>query len=341
LEIDLLGNVVASWYASKRPQGPVEGAVPVDAQTFHHCVDELPSGNLIVFTAKSRKVKDYWTSETDPHAPKRTAKVMGDEIIEFRRDGTVVWRWNAFDWLDPYRIGYESLGPYWHVRGFPGHLDWTHGNGLTLDERDDSLIICLRFQDAVLKVDRQSGEIQWILGDPSGWPATLQSRLLQPVGEMRWPYHHHAPSLTPAGTLLLFDNGNFRARPFAPASPPAATYSRAVEYAIDAESMTVREVWSSDAPGPDAAVAYAMGDADWLPRTGNVLVSYGLCPPQEEIDKVTWSNVLEFPSWTRVREVRHTLPPEVVWEAVLKDDSEVEPLGWTVFGADRLPKLVP
>lgn len=341
LEIDLLGNVIASWYASRRPQGPAEDAIPVDAQTFHHFIDELPSGNLLVFTAKSREIQDYWTSEIDPNAPRQTTRVMGDEIIEFRRDGTIVWRWNAFDWLDPYRIGYDTLGAYWHVRGFPGHVDWTHGNGLCLDERDDSLIISLRFQDAILKVDRVTGEIRWILGDPSGWPPSLKGRLLRPVGKMRWPYHQHAPSLIPAGTLLLFDNGNFRARPFAPTVPPAQVYSRAVEYAIDPEEMTVREVWESDALGPDAALAWAMGDADWLPKTGNVLVAYGLCPPQEEIDQVTWDNALQFPSWTRVREVTHTSPPEVAWEVVLKDDSEQDPLGWTVFGADRLPRSSP
>jgi hypothetical protein len=101
--------------------------------------------------------------------------------------------------------------------------------------------------------------------------------------------------------------------------------------------------WSpaSPAPGPGAVVTYAMGDADWLPQTGNVLVAYGLCPPQEQIERVNWDNVLEFPSWTRVREVTHTHPPQVVWEVTIKDNDREEPLGWTVFGADRLPSLIP
>ena len=339
VEIDMLGNTIASWYADKRPLGPVEGSVPVDAQTFHHFIEELPSGNLLVFTAKAQEVEAFYTSESDPHAPRQTAMVMGDEIIEFQRDGTIVWRWNAFDWLDPYRIGYEALGTYWHVRGFPGHHDWTHGNGLYLDERDDSLIVSLRFQDALLKVDHKSGEIRWILGEPGDWPEHLRGRVLQPVGETRLPYHQHAPSITPSGTLLVFDNGTFGARPFDPPVSPAETYSRAVEYAIDEQAMTVRQVWESDRPGPTAAVAFAMGDAHRLPQTGNTLVAYGLCPPQEQIDQVTWDNALTFPSWTRVREVRHSDSAEVVWEVVLKDESD-DPLGWTVFGADRLPSLI-
>ena len=50
----------------------------------------------------------------------------------------MVWRWNTFDHLDPYRMGYNTLNTYWHVRGFPHHADWTHGNGVTRDPRDGS-----------------------------------------------------------------------------------------------------------------------------------------------------------------------------------------------------------
>jgi len=82
IEIDMLGNVIASWRSSGSP-----------------------------FPARSDDVK-----------------VMGDEIIEFQRDGTIVWRWQAFDWLDPYRMGYESLYIYWLMHGFADFVDWTHGN---------------------------------------------------------------------------------------------------------------------------------------------------------------------------------------------------------------------
>jgi len=336
VEIDLLGNVVASWYAARRPQGPKEGAIPIDAQTFHHCIRELSSGNLIVFTAQARKVPDFWTSEEDPTAPRRDTMVMGDEIVEFQRDGQVTWRWNAFDWLDPYRSGYETLSNYWAIRGFPGYADWTHGNGIWVDEEEDALIVSLRLQSAILKLDRRSGEIVWILGEPSDWPAYLQNRLLVAEEGTRWPYHQHAPSITPQGTLLLFDNGNYQAHPFRKPLPPAQTYSRAVEYAI--RGKRVSEVWASDHPGPDAVVTYAMGDADWLPETGNVLVSYGLCPPTASLPQATWRNILTFPSWSRIREVTHTTPPQVVWELVVRDPSP-DPLGWTIFGAERLPSL--
>ena len=65
-------------------------------------------------------------------------------IVEFTPSGEVVWRWDSFDHLDPYRIGYDALDAYWHVRGFPGAADWTHGNGVTYDARDDSVLVSLR-----------------------------------------------------------------------------------------------------------------------------------------------------------------------------------------------------
>ena len=337
IEIDWLGNVVASWYAAGRPQGPAEG-IAVDTLTFHHHMIELPSGNLLVLGSELREVEDYWSSETDPLAPRQPAGVMGDEIVEFRRDGTVVWQWRAFDKLDPYRIGYDTFFPYWTNRGFPGARDWTHGNRLYYDAREDALIVSLRMQDAVLNIDRTSGEIRWIAGDPSGWPAALQDRLLSAEGGMRWFYHQHASSLTPSGTLLLYDNGNHLVRPFTPAVSVNETYSRAVEYAVDTARGTLREVWASDEPGPEAVVTYAMGEADYLSQTGNVLVSYGLCLPQGE-ERLTWDNALRFSPWTRVREMTHTTPPHILWEVVLRDETEGSPVGWTLFGAQRLSAL--
>lgn len=339
IEIDLLGNEVAAWRSAGSPFPPRSASViSIDTQSFHHCIDELPNGNLIAFSTKAKVIEDYWSSEEDANAPRTKKKIMGDEIVEFQRDGTVVWRWNAFDWLDPYRIGYEALYIYWLMHGFADFVDWTHGNGLWLDETDDSFVISLRHQDALFKIDRKTGAIKWILGEPTDWSAALQQKLLQGEPGMRWPYHTHAPSITPHGTILLFDNGNYRARPFATPFPPSQSYSRAVEYAIDTEQMTVRQVWESDTEESDAMVTYAMGDADWLPKTNNVLVTYGFCYPRRNLTPdVDWMTMNDFIYQTRLREVAYTHPPEVVWEIRLDDEDEKNPThSWQTFGSERI-----
>jgi len=70
--------------------------------------------------------------------------------------------------------------------------------------------------------------------------------------------------------------------------------------------MTVHEVWFSEKRGDDdAVVSFAMGDVDWLPKTGNILVAYGWLLPQDEISKITWKNIINFRAWIRVREYTH------------------------------------
>ena len=340
IEIDWLGNTVNQWYAANRPEGPAAG-IPVDTQTFHHEIDELPNGNIIVLSSEWKEVDNYYTDEYDENAPRQRQKVMGDVIVEFERDtGEVVWEWRAFDHMDPFRIGYETFSNYWIRRGFPDTLDWSHANNLLYDESDDSIIINFRYQAAAMKIDRASREIRWIFGEPSGW-GDLSDKVLQPDGEFDWPYHQHSPNPTPNGTLLIYNNGNYEARPFNPPSPVTETYSRAVEYEIDEENMRVRQLWQSEQAGPDSVVSIAMGDVDWLSETENILVAYGAILDPETLDQVDWraDSRLLFNQWTRLREYVRSDPPEVVYEVVL--DTGTDDMGWTLFGAERIDHVGP
>ena len=269
---------------------------------------------------------------------------MGDHIVEFTRAGQVVWEWKALDHLDPYRIGYETFTQYWIRRSFPGARDWSHGNGFFHDERDNSLLVSFRMQDAVVKIDRKSGEIMWILGDHSGWPRRLHSKLLTPEGSMNWFYHQHMPQLTPEGTLLLFDNRTWSARPFAPPLPPAMTWTRAVEYRVDEKKRTVRQLWESEGYRPDALMTFAMGEADVMPTTGNALIFYGSSGVVTDTE-LGWSDVLgargnRSPDrGTRIREFTRTNPPELVWDIDLFDATRRSGVRWAIYGGARIARL--
>lgn len=340
MEIDWLGNTVNQWYAKNSPEGHDEG-IAVDVLTFHHEIDELPDGNILVLSSEVKEIDSYYTSEYDAQAPRKRQKVMGDVIIEFdRQSGEVVWEWRAFDHLDPFRIGFETFSNYWVRRGFPETVDWSHANNLLYDESDDSLLVNFRYQAAAMKIDRKTKEILWIFGEPTGW-GDLSEKLLQPEGAIEWPYHQHSPSVTPNGTLLLYNNGNYEARPFRKPADVEATYSRAVEYAIDPQAMTVKQVWQSEEMAPDRVISIAMGDADWLPETENVLVAYGALLTPESLGKVGWesSSRQQFSQWTRLREYKRSNPPEVVFEVVMKSDDPQ--MGWTLFGAERIDRVGP
>lgn len=341
-EIDLLGNVVNQWYSARRPQGPAKDAIPVDSLTFHHEVDVLPNGNLVVLGSEIRELDNYFTSETDEKSPRKRQRVMGDEMVEFDTAGKAVWKWSAFDNLDPYRIGYETFDGYWFRRDFAGVIDFSHANGIVHDPSDDSLLINFRIQSAVVKVDRKTKQIKWIAGEPEGWPANLRDKLFKMEGGARWFYHQHSPSMTPQGTLLLFDNGNYGARPYNKAIPPNTAYSRAVEYQLDEKTRTMREIWTSETGGAGAVVSTAMGDVQWLPKSGNILAHYGaLWPPGEREARKDWAGIHSNTNWSRIREYTHTKPAKLVWEAVIGNPKIKEPVSWVVYGGDRIPELLP
>ena len=340
-EIDWLGNVVRQWYSARRPQGAAPDATPVDTVAFHHSLAEMPSGNIIALSIEIREIDNYYTSDTDPNAPRKRQKVVGDEVVEFQPDGKIVWRWSALDSLDPFRIGYGTFGPYWLVRGFKDVADWSHGNKLMYDSSDDSVLVSFRQLSAIVKIGRKNRDVKWIFADPKGWNEALAPKLLK-LDAGRWFYTQHALTTTPEGTLLIFDNANLLALPFDPPVRPRDTYSRAVEFRIDENRKVAREVWASEEQGEGSVLSTAMGDVHWMAKTGNVLVHYGnLMAPKQRTTagEIRDTAAGDFNAWSLIREFRHTRTPEIVWELVLGDPSGTPRTGWNLFGGDRLASL--
>ena len=332
-EIDMLGNVVQRWHPTGLGKTGHGISTPVSIDSFHHEIYPMTSDRFLVLSSELRRLAGYPASETDRDAPVADANVVGDVIAEFTRDGSVVGFWRMLDLLDPYRIGFDSLsGAAWdRLYGYAveGTKDWGHGNAVIYDPTDDSLIVSLRHQDAVVKIRYKTGDLVWILGTPEGWNTPWSRYLLSPDGDLDWPYHQHAPEITPHGTLLLFDNGNFRHSPFD--GRDDVNYSRAVEYAVDVKRMSVSQVWTYGGRDSEMFFSNALGDADWMPRTGNVLITDG-------------SRVTEGPTpsrWARILEVTHTTPAEKVFELIIKDRPGGPPSGWRVYRSERLRSLYP
>ncbi len=271
VEIDMLGNIVQSWRPRLRPSN-LPNSTFVDIDTLHHDMVELPNGHFLTLSSELRLVNDFPT--LDPGRPTETANVVGDVVVEFRRDGSIVNEWKMFDMLDLHRIGYQSVLGFWNAAyGNPtgGTRAWTWGNAVSYVAEDDSILISLRHQNAVMKFSRASGAIKWIFGDHSGWGPTFQQYLLTPATGATWPYGQHGAKITRRGTLLLHDNGNFRAMPPDAPTPAAENFSRGVEYRIDEGRMKVDQVWEF---GGNQYYAMFVGDADLLQRN-NVLVTFG------------------------------------------------------------------
>lgn len=342
IEIDLLGNKIREFQPESNPRSQVsqEDALLIKGiQTLHHQPHQLPNGNFLAFSSNEKLIEDYYTSEYDENAPRKTQRVNGDTVIEFTPEGQIVWQWSAFDHLPITRIGYHLTDPYWWVRGFKGNLDWTHGNGISYDAKDDSVIIYLKHQDAAFKISRKTGEIVWIFGDTTDWPEVLQSKLLMKSGDFRWPYHAHNPRLTPTGNYVLYENGQFGTRPFSGIEPitPNEGFSRAVEYRIDENAMTVEQVWASHTEkSGDTCFAPGMGDVHVLPHTGNALVFDPVCFDQETYeltdDQRDFSkrHNSELNHTARIREYQRTNDSRWVREWRFSDKYSVSQ--WQIYG---------
>ena len=346
LEIDMLGYVVGEYYAQKRPQGPSNNpdAIAIkDFQTLHHQPHQMPNGDYLAFAANAFEVKDYYSSDTDPNAPREDAQVMADIVVQFNAKGEQVWTWNTIDYLYPFRIGRDTFWSYWWTRGFPNARDWTHANGLSYDKSDDSVLISLRNQSAVLKVDRKTKEIKWILGNHQNWPERLQNKLLTPVGKLRWQAYQHNPRVTPQGTVIMFDNrAHGGAMAFEESLPPDQGWSRAVEYEVDEKNMTVKQIWSSsEGQEGDYCYSFAMSEAWRLPVTDNRLVVHAFCVAKVEgltadIMDSSRRAPVDIPWGGRILEYDGD---EIVFRTEVKDPYGV--IHWTVYGGFKSSGIYP
>ena len=346
VEMDMLGNVMQHWHPTGTDMGDQpDDSTPIATDTIHHEVYEMPSENILTLSTELRIIDDFPTSAEDPEAEAGPSAVIGDVIVEFARDGTIVHEYKLQDILDPYRITRASMNPgFWpdHYEPKVADLeatplrDWAHANAIVYDDRDDSYIVSARRQNAVLKIARATGELIWMLGPSSHWKEPWSARRLQPVGDLQWQYGQHGSVLTGDGNILLYDNGGSRAGAFMEEMPLEERYSRAVEFAVNEEAMTVEQVWAWNGGTQGPFYSSFVSDADWLPVTGNVLVTDGARRTNDDGVNAEREEATNY--WARIVEVTHTDPAEVVFEVHLKEGGTGN---WHIYRGERLSSLYP
>ncbi|MCY4001086.1 MAG: aryl-sulfate sulfotransferase [Bacteroidetes bacterium] len=295
VEMDMLGRVIHEW--------------PLHGYSFHHHVLELPSGNLLATVSK------------------HGIPTIEDHIIEIDREsGTIAQVWDLRQSLDQHRRIWTS-----------NPRDWIHCNGLAYDELTDAIIVSGRTQGTI-KLTRDN-EVVWILAPHRGWEQSgdgtdLSTKLLQPLdadgspitdsrllegwinhSDFSWSWYQHAPELTPRGTLFQFDNGDNRNYGGAP------SYSRAVEYAIDDQNMTVQQVWEYGQSRGHQTYSGIVSDVDYHSEQNTVVFMPG-------------ANYVNGPNGKTI-EVDYD-SKEVVYEAEIRRESEVQ-YGIIFHRVERLP----
>jgi hypothetical protein len=323
VEMNLLGQTVSNWFVPLAPLGiNLHDGVPTD------------HGTILYLSTAKELVSNYPTSMTNALAPKTTTNILYEKVVEISTaDASVLNTWSPINVLDPRRITY--LIDFWE-----GAMDSVHCNAVIEDPSDDSLIVSMRHQNAVVKISRATGQLRWILGPPANWGPAWQPYLLTPVGTpFFWQYAQHSPILTPQGTLILFDNGNFRASPFAPSVPDASNYSRAVEYSINEQTMEVSQVWEYGRTN-NAQRLYAdhEGNAELQPNTGNVLIDF---PAVSYVNGVAPSSFGPSATMARITEVTHDAVPQIVFDLAISmyANTNMSYKDCSVYRCHRIPDL--
>lgn len=187
---------------------------------YHHDTFEMEDGNILMLS----QIPDRDTVED----------VL---VLVDRQTGEIVRTWD-----------YREILPYNCPTTYSGSAsahDWFHNNAVWYDKKTDSITLSGRHQDAVINIDFQTGALNWILGDPEGWPKEyVENYFFRPVGDpFEWSYEQHGVVVCPDGDIMMFDNGHYRSKRKDSYSRAKDSYSRGVRYHIDREERTIRQVW--------------------------------------------------------------------------------------------------
>lgn len=306
-EINLAGDIVKQLtIADLNSSLAVAGYSNLTLQVFHHDVTPLANGHWLVLANTLEQV-----TLSDASAP---TTVLGDVIIDLDTSLNPVWVWNEFDHLDVNR----------HPLNFP---DWTHTNAVVYSPDDGNLIVSMRHQNWVVKVDYTDGtgqgDILWRLG-PGGDFTLEDSSGDVDSNPADWFYAQHAPSFFSPNTsgvfsLGLMDNGDDRA--FSDGTNCAVQgnalcYSTVPVLQVDENALTAKFQFHQ-VLSPSVYNVWG-GNADQLDN-GNV--EYDLCGEQTT------------PGSSQIFEVTDQSTPQTVWNMLLT--------GANAYRAVRIPSLYP
>jgi arylsulfate sulfotransferase len=184
---------------------------------FDHEAKLLPNGDTVVIASTQKTVKYKG----------RPTKFTGDMVIVLDQNFQVSWVWNSFKWLNTNRLGTDFGTP----------KDWLHANSVSWSPEDNNLIVSLRAQDWVIKIDYANGtgngHVVWKLGPGGAFKAIAKT-------PSPWFTHQHDVRYINDNTLLVFDDGNTRQK-----SNPKA-HSRGQEWIINESNGTARLVVNAD-----------------------------------------------------------------------------------------------
>lgn len=192
--------------------------------------------------------------------PVSNCKVVAP-IIQEVNNGQVVWEWDGSNFPEFYLHSVEGND----FSNAAGVHDYVHINSIFIDPTDNNVIASLRNLNQVIKINRSNGSILWRLGGTnSDFPMTTDMKFLR---------QHHVTLTDDNKTLLFFDNGEAKERP----------YSRVLEFGLAQDSKAINTFKAYNLP--DNLFSQYMGSVQ---KRGNTyFIGAGSEPKIMEVDYTT------------------------------------------------------
>ena len=263
----------------------------------HHDVQLLPNGDYLMGRSFTRSIVDMSAC-----GGSSSGNLTDFELQELSPTGTVVWAWRASD-----HIAFSEVTTRWQSNCSSGG-DIYHWNSVEPD--GDGYVLSFRHLDAVYRIDRATGTIDWKVG------GVHRDESLTVIGDDQLSAvstfcgQHDARALSD-GSLTVFDDGSGCDRP-----------ARAVRFAIDGTARTATLL--EDVRDPDGARSFCCGSTRRLPG-GNWVTQWGSTP---YLTEQTGNGVPVFKlTFTDARLVSYRanpVPPGQVSRAALREGMDAQ-----------------
>ncbi len=226
-EVDLVGNTIHELTIDQLNKSlAANGFTGLNLLTFCTAALQLPNGHLLLLA---------WMTKPYTNLPgyPGTSYVLGTVIVDVDQNYNPTWVWNPFQQLG------TPASPYSYQ--FP---DWTHSNALLYSPEDHNLLLSIRQQNRIVKIDyndgKGTGNIIWSLGQGRDF------KLIGATDPTDWFYAQHGinffgPNTSGVFDLGVMDNGNDRLFPsgqICGTTGAPACYSTAMVLRVDETAKT-------------------------------------------------------------------------------------------------------
>jgi hypothetical protein len=217
----------------------------VGTATDHHELQEGPNGNYIITSYRPRLGVDALLFNGDVDAT-----VLDAVVQEVTPRGELVYEWSSED-----HIALDETGRWWTYTAGTEPYDNLHINAVEPLQGGDFLI-SLHNTDAVYRIDRETGEVEWKLGGTT----TPESLSIAGDSQSYTLAGQHDVRDLGNGEISVFDNGTLTANP-----------ARVVRFRVEGTTATLIDQVSD----PRVPYSNCCGSAAYDRKDDSWLISWG------------------------------------------------------------------